>query len=202
MPLLIVETLELLEGWAAGSYYLLNALSNLWLQTVIEEMAKDKLRLELDEGKDLGLVDNLLTVHAIRSNFRLCAVRRLEEGANVLMSVMRGIRDNQSTKVVDTMKQYIQVHYGEKINLQDLADIVSHNKTYMCTLFKQETNMTVWHYIVAERMTHSRDLLLNSPLKVYEIAYRVGYEDVDYFTKIFKKHFGLSPLEYKKRIES
>ncbi|OAS22103.1 response regulator transcription factor [Paenibacillus oryzisoli] len=201
MPMLIVETLELLEGWAAGSYYLLNAMSNLWLQSVIEEMGKDKLRLELDEGKDLGLVDNLLSVGAIRSYFRLCAVRRLEEGANSLMFAMRGIRDHQSIRVVDTMKQYIQIHYGEKINLQDLADIVMHNKTYMCTLFKQETNMTVWAYIVAERMTQSRDLLLNSPLKVYEIANRVGYEDVDYFTKIFKKHFGLSPLEYKKRME-
>ncbi len=202
MPLLIVETLDLLEGWAAERYYLLNALSNLWLQTVIEEMAKDKLRLELDEGKDLGLGDNLLPLHAIRSYFRLCAVRRLEEGANQLMNVMRGVRDNQSTRVVDTMKQYIHVHYGEKINLQDLADIVSHNKTYMCTLFKQETNITVGHYIVSERMNHSRDLLLNSTLKVYEIANRVGYEDVDYFTKIFKKHFGLSPLDYKKRMES
>ncbi|KRE68900.1 response regulator transcription factor [Paenibacillus sp. Soil750] len=202
MPLLIVETLELLEGWAAGNNYLLHVLSNLWLQTVIEEMAKDKLRLELDEGKDLGLGEDLLSLHATRSYFRLCAVRRLEEGANSLMSVMHGIRGNQSSKVVDMMKQYIRGHYGEKINLQDLADIVSHNKTYMCTLFKQETDMTVWQFIVVERMNHSRDFLLNSQLKVYEIANRVGYEDVDYFTKLFKKHFGLNPLDYKKRMES
>ncbi|MGO4495377.1 helix-turn-helix domain-containing protein [Paenibacillus sp. 2RAB27] len=51
-------------------------------------------------------------------------------------------------------------------------------------------------------MNHSRDFLLNSQLKVYEIANRVGYEDVDYFTKLFKKHFGLNPLDYKKRMES
>ncbi|MNU02675.1 HTH-type transcriptional activator Btr [compost metagenome] len=62
--------------------------------------------------------------------------------------------------------------------------------------------MTVWQFIVVERMNHSRDFLLNSQLKVYEIANRVGYEDVDYFTKLFKKHFGLNPLDYKKRMES
>ncbi|MFC3801187.1 response regulator [Cohnella sp. GCM10012308] len=204
MPLLIVETLELLEDWAAGSYYLLNALSILWLQTVVEELSKGKLRIEWDEDEDedLELLDPMLTISSTRGYFRLCAVRRMEQGSNRLITAMRGIRDNQSTKVVDAMKRYIQVHYGEKMNLQDLAERVSHNKTYMCTLFKQETNMTVWHYIVAERMNHSRDFLLNSSLKVYEIANRVGYEDVDYFTRIFKKHFGLSPLDYKKRMES
>lgn len=201
-PLLIVETLELLEQWVEGNYYLLNALSNLWLQTAIEELTSERFRIELDEGKDLGLGDKDLPLENIRSYFRLCAVRRLEEGAYRLVDVMRGTRDQQTTRTVELMKTYIVKHCVEQINLQDLADLVSMSKTYMCTLFKQEMEMTVGNYIIAERMKAARDRLLESSDKVYEIANQVGYEDVNYFSQQFKKHFGLSPLDYKKRMNA
>ncbi|MEK3885031.1 response regulator [Paenibacillus sp. PL2-23] len=202
LPLLIVETLELLEQWVEGNYYLLNALSNLWLQTLIEELTTEKIQLELDEGKDLGLGEKHLELSRTRSYFRLCAVRRLEEGAYRLIASMRGVRNQQSVKVVNQIRQYIQQHCGEPLNLQSLADHVALNKTYMCKLFKEETEQTIHTYIVLERMQLARSLLLDGSNKVYEIAKQVGYEDVDYFTQIFKKHYGLSPLDYKRRMKS
>ncbi|MFI2857968.1 response regulator [Paenibacillus sp. JSM ZJ436] len=201
-PLLIVETLDLLERWVEGNYYLLNPLSNLWLQTLVEELTSDRLQMELDEGKDLGLGDKHLELSSTRYYFRLCAVRRLEEGAYRLIASMRGVRDQQSVKVVNQIKEYIKEHCGESINLQNLADHVALNKTYMCKLFKEETEQTIHTYIVLERMQLARNLLLEGGSKVYEIAKQVGYEDADYFTQIFKKHYGLSPLDYKKRMKS
>ncbi|WNR42749.1 response regulator transcription factor [Paenibacillus roseipurpureus] len=202
LPLLIVETLELLEEWVEGNFNLLNPLSNLWLSTIIEELSSERFKLELEEGNDLGLGDATLTLQAVRSYFRLCAVRRLEEGANQLVDTMRGIRDQQSVKVIDKVKQYIDQHYGEQINLQDLADLVAMNKTYMCTLFKQETEMTIGTYTVAVRMKEARNILMETSEKIYTIANQVGYEDVTYFSQLFKKHYGLSPLDYKKRMKS
>jgi two-component system response regulator YesN len=202
LPLLIVETLELLEGWVDGNFNLLNPLSNLWLRTIIEELSSDRFKVELEEGDDLGLGDAALSLQAVRSYFRLCAVRRLEEGAYQLVDTMKGIRDQQSIKVIDKVKLYIDQHYGESINLQELADHVAMNKTYMCTLFKQETGMTIGTYTVAVRMREARNILMETSEKIYTIANQVGYEDVTYFSQLFKKHYGLSPLDYKKRMKS
>jgi len=200
LPLLIVDTLDVLEQWAAGKYYLLNALSNLWLSSLIEELASDKFVLELQEGKDLGLGEATLPLETIRSYFRLCAVRRLEEGAYRLMDTMRGARDQPTVRAIGQIKSYIAEHYSEQINLQELADIVAMNKSYMCTLFKQETEMTIWSYIVTERMKAARNRLMQTKDRVYEIANDVGYEDVNHFSQLFKKHFGMTPNDYKRRM--
>ncbi|ANE46074.1 hypothetical protein SY83_07015 [Paenibacillus swuensis] len=202
LPLLIVDTLDMLENWVNGNYYLLNALSNLWLRTIIEELTTEQFILELDEGKDLGLGEAKLPVLRLRSYFRLCAVRRLEEGGNRIMDTMRGARDQPTIKAISQIKRYIGEHFCEQINLQDLADEAAMNKSYMCTLFKQETKMTIWSYIVAERMKKARDLLLQTKDRVYEIANAVGYEDVAYFSQLFKKHYGMTPNDYKRRMDS
>lgn len=201
IPLLIVDTLDLLESWVEGRFYLLNALSVLWLHYVAEELGTEKLDEEWDEGKDLGLGDKILPLEQLRFYYRLCAVRRLEEGAYKLLEIKRGTRDQSTSRLIQAIRQYVKEHFKEDINLQELADYVGLNKSYMSTLFKQETNMTIWSYIVAERMSGARDLLLNSNLKVYEISYQVGYEDLSYFSQLFKKHYGMTPLDYKKRME-
>ncbi|WP_139996578.1 response regulator transcription factor [Paenibacillus paridis] len=202
MPLLIVDTLELLESWIGHQYYLLNALSDAWLQMLIEELMEDKLRLELKEGKDLVFGERTLPISEIRSHFRLCAVQRLEEGSHQLVAAMRGVRDTQTMRKIELVKQYIREHFTKDINLQELAEQVDMNKTYMCTLFKQETGITVWNYIVAERMQKARSLLLETSFKVYEIANEIGYEDVPYFSQNFKKYYGMTPLDYKRRMKS
>lgn len=200
MSVLIVDTLELLERWSKGEYYMLNAYSNLWINMVYEEIHDQKLEIELEEGKDLGLGEITLRHEGMRGYFRLCAVRRLEEGSNRLIQAVRGVRDEQTIKIIEDIKRYIEVHFGEAINLQELADHVALNKTYMCTLFKQETNNTVWNYIVAVRMNRAKELLLKTSDKVYEIANSTGYEDVNYFSQLFKKHYGFSPLDFRKRM--
>ena len=108
-------------------------------------------------------------------------------------------KEHQETKVIENIKEYVKGHLRGDIKLQELAEHVALNKTYMCTVFKQETNLTIWNYIVLERMTLAREKLLNTTDKVYEIANFVGYEDVNYFSTLFRKHFGMSPLDYRKR---
>ncbi|MGG1553761.1 response regulator transcription factor [Paenibacillus ferrarius] len=200
IPLLIVDTLELLESWIGRNYYLLRPVSYLWLKAVTEQLQIPDPP-EIASLKEPDLV-NLQPISDIRHYFRLCAVQTLEIGSQRLLEALKGSRDSQMTNVVKKIKEYIHQHLKEKINLQNLADHVFMNKTYMCTLFKQETQMTVWNYIVAERMQQARNLLLNESLKIYEIAERIGYEDVDHFTSLFKKHYGLSPLEYKRRLKA
>ncbi|RAV01451.1 response regulator [Paenibacillus sp. YN15] len=202
MPLLIVDTLELLKDWVGEKYYLLNALSMCWLQTVVEELHDSKLAIELEEGTDLGLGDKRIETANIRFYFRLCAVRRLEEGAHRLVESMIAAKEGQSPKVIEDIKKHIAGRLAEKPSLQELADQAGISRSHLANIFKQQTGTTVNQYIIAERMRAARDMLLHTAMKSYEIADRVGYEDVIYFSQLFKKHYGLAPMEYKKRMES
>jgi two-component system response regulator YesN len=202
MPLMVVDTLDMLEGWIGQEFYYLNPLAMAWLSLVSEELKKEKLDIHLEEGKDLGLGERTIPKSKLRSYFRLCAVRRLEEGANLLFDVSRAAKDQPSRKTIDDVKQYIHEHFAEKLTLQELAEIGMVSRNYIAILFKKTTGTTIWNYLVSVRMQKARELLLNTPKKVYEISSEVGYENSVHFSQLFKEHFGLSPAEYKKRMES
>lgn len=68
----------------------------------------------------------------------------------------------------------------------------------MSYLFKKNTGYNLWEYVIKLRMEESREMILNTDLRRYEIAERVGYESPEHFSKIFKKYYGISPSELKK----
>ncbi|MGI2297486.1 response regulator transcription factor [Paenibacillus sp. GXUN7292] len=200
MPLLIVDALDTLMQWTQGRHYLLNALSMAWLNLLAEEMKLENLEIALFEGVDRGLGEPLLAIDQVRHYFRLCAVRRLEEGAQSFLEMAGNALDQPNRKVIEQMKEFLQQHYKEKINYQQLAASVMLSRNYMSDLFKQETGMTVGSYTVYLRMEEARRLLQSTLLKTYEVAHEVGYEDYIHFAKVYKKHFGYSPMEYRKKL--
>ncbi|SDD65374.1 two-component system, response regulator YesN [Paenibacillus sp. UNCCL117] len=202
MYMLIVETLEMLEGWADGQYYLLNELSMVWLEFVLEEIRKYRVDVQLDEYIGESLEPYAIPRERARFVFRLAAVGRMEEAARQMLKAMRQAKGRSSSRTIDQVKAYLQQHYAEKINLQDVADEVAISRTYLANLFKQETGNTIWGYLVAIRMQRARELLLTSTLKSYEVALQVGYENSIHFSKLFKDHYGLTPMEFKKRMHS
>ena len=203
MPILVVDTLEMLERWVGDDVYHLNMLAMVWLEVVNEELSKEKLDVALEEGEDVGLGEAAIPVERLRSYFRLCAVRRLEEGAIRLFegSKAAAARDQPGRRATEEVKKYINAHYDKKITLQELADAAWVSRNYVAILFKKATGMTIWNYLVMIRMQKARDMLLGTPLKVYEIASRVGYDNSVHFSQLFKETYGLAPAEYKKRME-
>ncbi|MBW5444814.1 response regulator [Cohnella sp. CFH 77786] len=202
LPLLVVDTLEMLESWIGGQYHYLSMLAMEWLGLVKEELSKEKLEIELEEGIDSGLGDVTIPHEKLRSYYRLCAVRRLEEGAGRLCETRAAAGDQPTRKAVEAVKRYIDRHYAEKITLQELADEAMVSRNYIAILFKKATGHTIWNYLVSIRMSKARELLLQTHKKVYEIAGDVGYDNSVHFSQLFKEHFGLAPAEYKKRMES
>jgi two-component system response regulator YesN len=67
-------------------------------------------------------------------------------------------------------------------------------------MFKEETGIPVTEYINMARIKKAKELLANTSLKVYEIAYEVGFNDQHYFSSVFKKIVGLSPTEYRELV--
>jgi two-component system response regulator YesN len=91
---------------------------------------------------------------------------------------------------------YIRFHYSEKLTLDDIAEKVNLNQSYLCRIFKKETGENIFHYINKLRMERAAELILGGNRYISEIASMVGIDDQFYFTRLFKKHFGTAPTEY------
>ena len=79
---------------------------------------------------------------------------------------------------------------------RSIADISKHlliNQTYLRKMFKNEVHMTLQEYITKFRMEMASKMIHDTDYKLFQIAEQVGYADVSYFSKCFKKYYGMSP---------
>ena len=83
------------------------------------------------------------------------------------------------------------------ISLKDVANNVSVNSSHLARRFKSETGQTVSYFINNNRIREAKFLLKNRNYTVEEIAYKVGYSNKIYFTKIFKQFENITPKEYR-----
>ena len=98
------------------------------------------------------------------------------------------------------IQQYIADHYSDReLSVKVLADFVYLTPTYLSNLFKKSTGYTIGQYLLDIRIEAAKQLLRNPEYKLYQVATMVGYEDSNYFTKIFKKKTDMTPSEYRKK---
>lgn len=102
------------------------------------------------------------------------------------------------SSVMDGILQYIQHNYQENLKLNTIAELFGYNSSYLGKIFNKETGKTFNSYIDEIRIENSKRLLLDHEYKVYEISQLVGYTNVDYFHKKFKKYAGMSPAEFRR----
>ncbi|MCD7813995.1 MAG: response regulator [Lachnospiraceae bacterium] len=95
---------------------------------------------------------------------------------------------------------YIHKNYADSsLSIRVLADYVGLAPTYLSNLFKKSQNLTINQYLADYRMEQAKRLLRDPQLKFYEVANLVGYEDSNYFARLFKKQNGCTLSEYKER---
>lgn len=92
---------------------------------------------------------------------------------------------------------YIVNNYDRIESLSEVADYVNINAEYFCRLFKAETGVTFNSYLTNYRIQKAVELLTKTELKVYEVAEKVGYSNLSYFSRVFKKVTGVNPFFYK-----
>lgn len=97
--------------------------------------------------------------------------------------------------------RYVDAHYMDSLNLQELCDQYYINVSYCCELFRRETKSTFTQYITRLRMTHAKELLTASSLPLKDVCDQVGYNDYFYFDKVFKKNVGCTPSEFRRSRE-
>ncbi|WJY16552.1 AraC family transcriptional regulator [Pectobacteriaceae bacterium CE90] len=97
---------------------------------------------------------------------------------------------------------YLNNNYREKITLDQLAKKFRASVSYICHEFTKEYHISPINYVIKRRITEAKFSLTNTELCLNEISFRVGYENVDHFTKLFIRHVGCSPSEYRKQFKN
>lgn len=102
--------------------------------------------------------------------------------------------------ILDDIIYYIDNNFRNNIKLEGIAPLFGYSSTYLGKIFNKTFGESFNCYVDHRKIEYSKELLKENRLKVYEIAEQVGYNNVDYFHKKFKKYTGMSPAEYRKSI--
>ena len=122
-----------------------------------------------------------------------CAERYLR-----LRTLIRRRQTDSAGQTVETAKEYIRQHYAESdLSVEKLCAYLHLSSTYFSTLFKRETGTSFTAYVTTVRMEAAAEAIRGTEEKTYLIAQRCGYEDPNYFSYVFKRHFGVSPTKYR-----
>ncbi len=103
----------------------------------------------------------------------------------------------QHEELINKVKIYIEANYMQQISLTELASEAYICPSYLCLLFKQKTGQTVTNYITGKRIENAKAMLIHTDKKLIDICFEVGFNDSKYFSRIFKKHAGCTPSEYR-----
>lgn len=118
----------------------------------------------------------------------------VEEG----LKLQEGIGNKKQAKDV---LLFLEKHYKEKITLEDIAESVSHDKSYVCRIFKKEYGCSIFACLNKIRMEKGAEIMKkNSKVYIQDVSSMVGMDSSFYFTRRFKEYFGVSPKEYMNQI--
>jgi len=100
--------------------------------------------------------------------------------------------------LIEDVKRYIRENYDKDLSIKELADIACVSQNYFSAMFKKETGQNYKAFLTSIRMEEALRLLRETDYKTYEIAEKVGYNNVRRFVDAFKQIYSVSPMEYKK----
>ncbi len=126
----------------------------------------------LNEGETLALLD------------------QAEEPANPL--------SHPTSALVKQVLAYLHQNYTQPVTRKDIAAVVGVSENYLSQIFRQEMTLSPWDYLNRFRIQQAKELLSVSDETITKIAMRVGFNDSAYFSRVFRKHTGQSPLEFRK----
>ena len=102
---------------------------------------------------------------------------------------------------VKMVSDFIKANYAYKLHVKDIAESINLNSRYLSRIFKQEKGIAIQEYIIKYKIKKAQNLL-SKGFNVSETAKSVGYDDMFTFSKIFKKHTGMSPAKYSSEMTS
>ncbi|MFB4162503.1 response regulator [Alteribacillus sp. JSM 102045] len=105
----------------------------------------------------------------------------------------------QSLDKIERAKKYIDEHVNEAISLEEIAEYTDLSPAYFSNLFKETLGENFIDYVTKRRIEKATAMMKEQAYTLKEISFTVGYKDPNYFSRVFKKYYGLSPKQYQKQ---
>ncbi len=116
----------------------------------------------------------------------------------ILLSFENNLQEAQISPLTAKIIKYLSKNLSQKITLADIGKMTFFSPVYCDTVFKKDMGTSIIDYLLGERVAEAKKLLIEGTLSLSEIAQMTGFEDSNYFARVFKKRTGYTPTEYKK----
>lgn len=121
---------------------------------------------------------------------------------NMLVELTQAVRNHllhagDYSAPIQRVIEYLSLNFSQEISLPHLADMVHFSDSHLSKVFKKETGTTISQYIAHLRCEHAAQMLRNTELSIQEISNYVGYQDNNYFVKVFKKQYNVTPSQFR-----
>lgn len=143
-----------------------------------------------------------LLPHAERMADDISNYIEMEHFYNRLMNYAQNILEqmpDRNQMLIEKICRYLEEHYNEDISLEEAASMIGFSSFYFTKLMKEYMNMSYVDYITSLRLDKAKQLLEKTDMTVKDVGITVGYENANYFTRVFKRIEGIAPSQYKNR---
>ena len=115
----------------------------------------------------------------------------------LILQITDNLYDSYTSPLSAEIISFISSHYTEKITLNDISQATFYSAAYCENEFKKTTGKSIINYLIDVRINAAKKLLAESSMSCARIAAAVGFDDANYFSRIFKKRTGYSPIRYR-----
>lgn len=116
--------------------------------------------------------------------------------SQTIKSIDEGIKGQMNRSIFE-VTEFIKLNLKENMNLKSLSDKACMSTASFYRFFKRELGMSPIEYILNEKIKFAKKLLKNPNIQINEVCYLSGFEDANYFIRLFKKHEGITPKQYQ-----
>ncbi|MEY8750675.1 response regulator [Alkalicoccobacillus gibsonii] len=154
-------------------------------------------KLVLHDPKKLTLIESLpFNPSIIYEQSHIYEVAKIM--TNRVIELIHLIYSESKTSTVEKMMELIDKQFAENLRLEGIAELLNYNAAYLGKVFREQTGEYFNTYLDKSRIKYGK-IYLEKGYKVYEVSEKVGYKDVDYFHRKFKKYVGISPRAFQKQ---
>ncbi len=191
----IVETiLPIIRGDMLLGYIIFGGLKdaeNKYSSETTVKKACEKYSLKSEEY--LGYYQNLLSVNR----------KQLDAYSRVLELQIENILNSRFVKLSGTPRDnkiidYLERNYAENFSAGELCDKFEISEKTLYRIVRERTRSTLNEYVTKLRLKKAEELLLDTDMSIAQVAGEAGYDDYNYFIRIFKKNYGVTPLKFRK----
>lgn len=181
------------------------------LDVYLEMISNEAFSTYVQKLNELFLVAEriLQTNGIVLSSYSYIVAESKSEATNLAREKLRklsehvqGWRALHGGDRLEQVKKYIRAHFQKQLTLEEAAEHVELSPYYVSKLFKDKSGMTFIDYVTEVRITEAKREMLDPSKSLKEICFNVGYKDPNYFSRVFKRKVGLSPSQYRERLQN